>query len=260
MSDIRNESGLDIDGFMSAANEYLDGNFDPDFKFYTDEVFDQKVRGGIEGEITSKKEIPLDAFIEIINDIDKKSFMQAFLDPERVGFQESNSSDSIEIRFLKAYKLERDINKKSDYTKLITDFFGEGVSELAKIAEILTYLGFNKSSVTVLALLSKLTHARIKKPITEEIIKRTTISDKNRIAGKGNVNKNKELVIKIAKKTWEKYPSASVGGLRDEIYEYLTRNNITARPSMATINDWLKKSKDRPSVIKPNRDFVLITD
>ncbi|EKN6064511.1 TPA: hypothetical protein ACPZOZ_001414 [Yersinia enterocolitica] len=260
MDDLYKESKIDIDGFLTAARDFLDGNCNPEFRFYNDDVMVEKVDSLMSMNSKNMAGLNLNSYIEIIKDMGCQNFLNSFIDPDENENAKYNLNDSVEVRFLKAFRLDFDINNSNDFSNLLNNFFGDGISELAKVAEILNVLGLKRSSTTILAMLAKLIYSEMKKPINDEVTRRVIISERNRVAGKGNVNKNKELVIKIAKNTWEQYPNASLGGLRDEIYEHLTRNNITSRPSMATINDWLKKSEFRPSSKKTNRTFVLIID
>lgn len=260
MCDLYKKSEIDIDGFLASASEFLDGKGSGGFRFYRGDVVNDKVNSLMSNDYTNMPTVRLDDYIEIINGMGYQKFLASFIDSDANNNAKYNEGDSLEVKVLKAFRLDFDINKESDFTNLIDNYFGDGVSDLAKVAEVLNVLGLKKCTITLLALLARLTFSEIRKPIDDELKKRVAISEKNRVAGKGNINKNKDLVVNIAKNTWGQYPNASLGGLRDEIYEYLTRNNITSRPSMATINDWLKKSEFRPMSQKTNRNFVLITD
>lgn len=260
MDDLIRESKIDIQGFLSSAEKFLDGQKNDSFKFYDNDVVSEKVERFISEKVTALPDFEFEDYINIIKDLDCHKFLNSFIDHDVNVNAKYNENDSLEIKIAKAFRLYFDVNKKSVFNDLIDNYFGDGISDLAKVAEILNILGLKRSTQTLLALLAKSTVAEIRKPVGDELIKRLAISERNRVAGKGNVNKNRELVMSIAKKTWEQYPNASLGGLRDEIYEHLTRNNITSRPSMATINDWLKKAVFRPNSQKTNRDFVLVID
>ncbi|HDL8250077.1 TPA: hypothetical protein PXQ71_004058, partial [Yersinia enterocolitica] len=43
MDDLYKESKIDIDGFLTAARDFLDGNCNPEFRFYNDDVMVEKV-------------------------------------------------------------------------------------------------------------------------------------------------------------------------------------------------------------------------
>ncbi|HHQ6628273.1 TPA: hypothetical protein ACSTL5_004840 [Serratia fonticola] len=260
MCDLYKDSEIDTDGFLASVSEFLDGKIDSGFRFYKSDTINNKVNSLISDNYTNVPDARFDEYINLINGMDYQKFLTSFIDPDANNNAKYNDGDSLEVKILKAFRLDFDINKKSDFTNVIDCYFGDGVSSLAKVAEVLNVLGLKRSASTLVALLAKLSISEIRSPIDDELKKRVAISEKNRAAGKGNINKNKELVVNIAKNTWDQYPNASLGGLRDEIYEYLTRNNITSRPSMATINDWLKKSEFRPMSQKTNRNFVLITD
>lgn len=93
---------------------------------------------------------------------------------------------------------------------------------------------------------------------TGEAYARMRLREEKAKAGKGKVSRHKETAVQIAVATWEKYPNASLPGMRDELYAYL-RGKWKDCPASSTIQGWLQELGLNPSNngIK-NRDFSLV--
>lgn len=133
----------------------------------------------------------------------------------------------------------------------------EESSELIKAACIFEVLGLEQLAKNMRRFYAEMLIETMMKEVRLEASAKKIISADRSKAKKGKTNRHQSMALLIASNTWDKYPSASLAGLSQEIYTHL-RNKWNDVPVVGTIEKWLKESGLNPDVKPKNRAFKIV--
>ncbi|MEQ1032968.1 hypothetical protein ABZ141_15525 [Klebsiella pneumoniae] len=194
----------------------------------------------------------------------QKKYIQDYIAETKAILDEYKEPSQFYNKFSRDLKTLSDDDRESLFEQLFSDIRNERVEGKNHIHDSNTALHYAffaleaagctewaKRVTKIIPIISSMNDAG-------EAYARMRIREEKAKAGKGKVSRHKETAVQIAVATWEKYPNASLPGMRDELYAYL-RGKWKDCPASSTIQGWLQELELNPvnNGVK-NRDFSLV--
>lgn len=168
-------------------------------------------------------------------------------------FDDKYSNVEIAKNINELIELDKKINIPSKAFEIIDVVLSEKIRDLTIAVEVLYKSGCTTTAKKIFKILineyNNLLLSNVDKLVNERLI----VSERARNNGLQNEHKDKQEIIEVIKKTWNKYPAMSQEQMTKQVMEHY-------KVSKSALLGWIKKHKLKPSKPKKYTSGKLVID